>query len=334
MSLLNLRRILSLCLLLLVSAFAGSAQAQFQFAPATQLVIPGSSSVEFGDFGPSLSSDNLTLYFSSYRRPGGRGNDDMWRTTRTTLTGSFDPPVNLGVAVNTSRDELIPKTSLDGLSLYFVSDRLGTLGDRDVWIATRASTSDSFGPPVNLGAAINTPFLDGGPDVSADGLTLVFNSDRPGGFGQRDIYLATRATTADPFGSVVNLGPTINSVYEELSPSLTADALSLFFGSDGPGGFGDIDLWVSSRVSLAAPWGTPVNLGSNVNSAFKDSNPDIAWDGASIVFTSGRSGGVDHIYQAAVVPEPSTLLLAAFGLVIFAWLPAFKRRRRGSNCVG
>ena len=136
MSILNLPRILSLCLLLLVSPFAGFAQAQFEFAPVTQLVIPGSNSTIPGDYGPSLSSDNLTLYFcSSDDRPGGLGGDDMWRTTRTTPTGSFDPPVNLGASVNTSRDELVPKTSLDGLSLYFASNRSGTLGDRDVWIA-------------------------------------------------------------------------------------------------------------------------------------------------------------------------------------------------------
>jgi Tol biopolymer transport system component len=178
-----------------------------------------------------------------------------------------------------------------------------------------------------MGAAINTPFLDGGPDISADGLALAFNSDRPGGIGQRDLYVATRATISDPFGSVVNLGPTINTPYDDFAVSLSADGLSLFFSSDRPGGFGGHDLWVSRRASLAASWGAPVNLGSNVNSAFIDYNPEISWDGSRIVFASTRTtGGDGAIYEAEVIPEPSTLALAACGYLLAALL-AHRRGR-------
>jgi Tol biopolymer transport system component len=235
--------------------------------------------------------------------------------------------VNLGAAVNTSSYELIPKTSLDGLSLYFASNRTGTVGDNDVWVATRATTSDNFGSPVNLGAPINTPSLDGGPDISADGLTIVFNSNRPGGSGQRDLYIATRATIANPFGAVVNLGPAINTSFDDYSPSLSADGLTLYFASDRSGGLGDHDLWATKRASLAAPWGTPVNLGPNINTAFTDYNPEIAWDGKSVVFTSQRSG-IDAIYQAPVVPEPSTLALAACGGLFLAGLARHRRREK------
>ena len=229
--------------------------------------------------------------------------------------------------MNTSSEELIPKTSLDGLSLYLVSNRPGTLGGNDIWLSTRALTGASFGAPVNLGATINTASLDGGPDITADGLTLVFNSDRPGGLGDRDMYIATRATTAAPFGSVVNLGPTINTAGDDFSPSLSADALSLFFTSDRPGGFGDLDLWVTTCASLAAPWGAPVNLGPNVNSQFIDYNPEISWDGSRIVFTSTRNAGGDgSIFEAAVIPEPNTIALA--GVALCGAVCAIAARRR------
>jgi hypothetical protein len=278
-------------------AFAGFAQAQFQFDAPTQLVLSGAMS---GDFGPSLSSDNLTLYFTTYGRPEDLGGWDIWQAIRPTLTGEFEDPVILEDPINSEYNDGIPKPSRDGLSLYLVSNRTGTYGDNDVWIARRASTSDSFGEPVNLGESINTPYLDGGPDISDDELTLVINSTRPGGLGDRDLYLATRATTTDEFGDAVNLGPEINTAYDDYSPSLSTDGLNLFFSSDRPGGFGGHDLWVTSRESLSDPWGAPVNLGSSVNSASYDYNPEISWDGSRIVFTSDR-GGVDEIYEAEIV---------------------------------
>jgi Tol biopolymer transport system component len=308
---------LLLCLLFLATMQSGLAQGQYQFAPSRQLVIPGSA--PNGDFGPSLSADNLTLYFNSEGRAGGRGGLDMWQTNRATPSGPFSPPVNLGAGVNTSSDELIPKTALDGLSLYFVSDRPGTLGGRDAWVASRASTGDSFSSPVNLGMAINSTYLDGAADISADGLTLVFNSDRPTAGGPRDLYIATRATGADPFGPAVKLGLTINTANDEFAASISADALRLLFSSDRPGGLGDYDIWVSSRASLSAPWGAPVNLGSNVNTPFTEYNPEISWDGSRIVFTSTQRG-LDSIFEAAVIPEPSTLVLMSIALCVGTWL--------------
>jgi Tol biopolymer transport system component len=231
--------------------------------------------------------------------------------------------------VNTSLEELVPKTSLDGLSLYLVSNRSGTLGGNDIWVSTRASTSASFGAPVNLGAPVNTSSLDGGPDITADELTLVFNSDRPGGLGERDLYLATRATTAAAFGSVVNLGPTINTSFEEYSPSISADGLSLFFASDRPGGFGSHDLWLTSRASLAAPWSAPVNLGASVNGPSTDYNPEISWDGSRIVFTSTRNvGGDGSIFEAAVVPEPNAAALS----LVAGLAASVYTIRRGITC--
>jgi hypothetical protein len=295
MSLLNLRRVLSFVgPLLFTSALPGLAHAQFEFEPSTRLFPDSTRS----DAGPSLSSDGRKLYF-------GRGND-IWTATRSSRFGLFEQAVNLGSTVNSSSRDSVPSISLDGLSLYFGSNRSGGLGDHDLYAATRATTNDDFGTPVNLGAEVNSSSLDTSPDISADGLTLLFQSPRPGGFGQfMDIYMATRLNTSDPFGAVENLGPTINSGDGAGNPGLSADGLSLFFATSDPTagsqqvGFGGIDLWVSTRASSNESWGVPVNLGPNVNSPFNDDFVDVAWDGSSIVFASDRSG-INQLYEAAV----------------------------------
>jgi Tol biopolymer transport system component len=226
--------------------------------------------------------------------------------------------------VNSSSNDGGSSISLDGLSLFFTSNRPGGRGDHDLYVATRATTNDGFGTPVNLGAGVNSSSGETGPDISADGLTLLFQTYRPGAFGvgQPDnIYMATRANTSLPFGAVVNLGPTINFGGNVGQPGLSADGLSLFFVGDRAG-HSDGDIWVSTRASLNGPWGDPVDLGSTVNSPVQDDFVDIARDGLSIVFASARSGSF-HMYEAAVVPEPSSLwMLAAAGL------PALRRRRR------
>ena len=68
------------------------------------------------------------------------------------------------------------------------------------------------------------------------------------------------------WSSPVNLGPTINTTYFEVCPSVTKDGLSLYFGSHRPGGFGSVDIYVSQRASTNDPWGTPQNLGQTINS--------------------------------------------------------------------
>ncbi|MHC4298194.1 MAG: TolB-like translocation protein, partial [Planctomycetota bacterium] len=102
--------------------------------------------------------------------------------------------------------------------------------------ATNIVNADfTFGNPVNLGPAINTSARDLKPNISADGLSLFFRSNRPGGYGGHDIWVTTRTTTNDEWGIPVNLGPTINSSSKDSGPSISVDGLSLFFDSVLPG---------------------------------------------------------------------------------------------------
>ena len=239
------------------------------------------------EWDPHISPDGLSLYFKSYR-PGGFGSADIWVTTRKTKKDLWDTSVNLGPIINSSYNEGAPDISADGLSLYFISGRPGGSGSWDIWMTTRKSKDDPWGTPVNLGPKVNSSSLENGPSISSDCLSLYFSSridtaDRPG-FGSHDIWVTTRKTKDEPWGTPVNLGPTVNSSALEGGPSVSLDGLSLYFNSDRPGGFGKRDIWVTTRKTKNEPWSPPVNLGPTVNSPDVENNPDISSDGSTLYF--------------------------------------------------
>ena len=198
------------------------------------------------DGQPNLSADGLSLFFAS-SRPGGHGGLDMWITTRVTKDDTWTKPVNLGPIVNSTNDEWSPSITADGLSLFFCSGRPGGMGGWDIWMTTRASVSDPWGQPVNLGSPVNSPTGEAYVGTSANGLLLFLSEFEPpfrtGGFGGGDIWLTKRANNSDPWGRPVNLGPTVNTGAWDVSVDISADGLTLYFCSDRAGGSGALDLY-------------------------------------------------------------------------------------------
>jgi hypothetical protein len=106
---------------------------------------------------------------------------------------------------------------------------------------------------------------------------------------------ATSLSAAGPhftgWSAPVNLGPAVNSASTEFGPALSKDGLSLYFTSNRPGGFAAFDIWVSQRQAKDDAWGTPVNLGSTINTATNDFVPTFSRDGHWMFFASSRAGG-------------------------------------------
>ncbi len=185
--------------------------------------------------------------------------------------------------------------SADGLEMYFGSRRSGGQGGYDLWVCKRASPEDDWGPPDNLGPVVNSASADLFISISGDGLELYFASTRPGGYGSNDLYVTKRATRNSPWGPPTNLGPNVNASSINFTPSVSSDALELFFSSNRPGGYGANDLWVSRRATRNDPWGDPVNLGPAVNGPSYQQAPCLSSDGLLLFFHSDRPGGYGSV---------------------------------------
>ena len=155
------------------------------WGPAVNMGVTVNSSG--AEVAPSVSQDGQILIFSS-NRSGGRGDYDLWMSTRPDVESDWGAPVNLGPVVNSSAYDAETWLSPDGLALFFSSSRPGGMGSYDLYLTTRWSRDAAWSPPVNLGPAINTGSGEGAPSVSPDLKTLYFASNRPGGLGNWDIY--------------------------------------------------------------------------------------------------------------------------------------------------
>ncbi len=189
---------------------------------------------------PFLSYDGLTLYFFSIR-PAGLGDRDIVFATRPDTSTPFSDAVWLE-GVNTADREHLPTLTEDELTIVFSSNRAGGMGLSDLWTAQRASRTDAFSAPVNL-SGIDTADDETGPALSPEGLTLFFVSDRAGGLGRADIWMATRPDPSSPFGAPVNVAE-VNSDASEIDPAISADGRELFFSRDTSG---SREIWRSIR---------------------------------------------------------------------------------------
>jgi hypothetical protein len=209
-------------------------------------------------------------------------------------------PTNLGTTINSPSDDFGAAVSKDGLSLYFASTRLGGFGGTDIWVSQRPGRDDEWGPPVNLGDVVNTDATEGPPALSRDGHWLFFNSDRPGGFGDQDVWVSWRPNKPDDFGwePPLNLGSGVNSAFFDAGPSLLdsdedeEDVARLYFTSNRPGGPGAFDIYVSD-LGHNGVFGT-ATLVPELSSAAVEQRPSVRFDGLEVFFHSNRPGSAGN----------------------------------------
>ena len=195
---------------------------------------------------------------------------------------TFGTVTNLGPTINLEDGAGSVEVTADGLEMYFVSQRTGSHGKADLYVATRATIEDDWGIPVNLGPTVNSSAWDAEPSISADGLSLYFDSGRSDGYGEQDIYVTTRPTKDDPWGTPVNLGSPVNTSVWDSEPYITADDLQLYFVSYRAGGYGECDIYVTTRPTKDDPWGEPMNLGPIINTSGYEGTPYLSSDGLTL----------------------------------------------------
>jgi hypothetical protein len=206
----------------------------------------------FDDAAPTLSPDGHLLYFHS-NRPG-FGGTDLYVSRRRDKRDDFgwQPPENLGGEVNTVGNErgltLFEDDETGTITVYFDSDGRGDPGGVNIYAST-LNPDGSFGSAV-LVPELSSPSSDLLPGIRRDGLEIFLDSDRPGTFGLRDIWVSTRASTSDPWSIPVNLGPVVNSAALDARAALSFNCTSLYFQSRRTGGLGEFDIYVSTRTKL------------------------------------------------------------------------------------
>jgi Tol biopolymer transport system component len=275
------KNILILVCVVVAACAVSATAADFLFGKITNVGAPVNLGPSYSSSGqeevdPTISQDELTLYFAS-SRPGGLGGGDLWMMTRPSKDDPWSEPVNLST-VNSTGEDWAPKLSPDGLSLYFQSNRSGGKGGADIWMTTRTALDAPWQAPVNLGETVNSGSNDQDPTISADGLTLYF--DR----GQTTLYEARRDSITMPWDTAKVVESSLNSEGNDCHPYITPDGLSIWFCSNRAGGYGAMDIYVATRASLDSPWGEPVNAGDVINSPYGNYAPCLSADGLTLYY--------------------------------------------------
>lgn len=192
------------------------------------------------------------------------------------------------VSINTERNEGAQALSADGKWMFFTAcGRPDSKGSCDLYFSRR--TSDGWTTPVNVGAPVNTQYWESQPCFSADGQTLYFVSNRPSGHGGNDIWQATitgfAANGVPVFGSLKNLGDSINTSGDETSPFMHPDGQTIYFSSNGRLGMGGLDIYYSRR-DTSGRWQRPVNIGYPINTPQDDNGLVISASGTMAYFSS------------------------------------------------
>jgi len=217
---------------------------------------------------------------------------DIWTASRPTLDASWSTPVRV-TDVDTAAEERTPWMSSDSLTLGFSSDRAGGPGGLDLWWSKRADPESPWGTPTLI-ANVSSSSDELTANMSSDGLRLYIGSTRLGSY---DVFVASRATTADDFDIPVPIAE-LNTTNDEREISVSADELEGFIASNRPGST-RVDIYRTTRPDLATSWSLPVRV-SELASALDELGPDLSHDGTTLYFNYNAdvSGGDAEIWSA------------------------------------
>ena len=207
----------------------------------------------FSNFNPVISGDGKTMAFTSKRKFY-----QAIHILRKDESDSWGIPMNITLDLMVDGNCSTLSLSYDGTELFLFKD---DNHDGNIYVSSFNGTS--WSPMKKLNENINTNYYETHACISADGRSLFFTSNRNGGFGDLDIYLSNREPGAD-WGPAQNLGPAINTSFNENTPFITTDGTTLFFSSEGHNTLGGYDIFFSQKKEDNS-WSKPINLGYPIN---------------------------------------------------------------------
>lgn len=269
----------------------------------------------YDEYHPAISADETYLVFTRSRPRDGQSDvgiarfeEDFYFSRKEGESWQISRP--LGPPVNSHGNEGAHCLSPDGNTLYFTAcGRNDGQGSCDLYSSIRSG--NQWSNPQNL-HALNSPFWDTQPSISADGQEIIFVSKREGTMGGGDLYQSFRGKDGR-WSKPQNMGNVLNTPYDESGPFLHPDGQTLFFTSSGHPGMGGQDLFVSRR-NPDSTWSKPENLGYPINTSADEEHLVINAEGDRAYFSSARTGGLGgkDLYSfempAALRPKAVTYL--------------------------
>ena len=248
------------------------------FGPA--LALEGVNDPTLGEDDPCVTGDMLELYFE---RDG-----DLWISRRTSTADPW-PAATRVAELNTTGNESSPAVSADGLRMIFARNA-GDGEKYDIYVSTRESRIGSWRVPSAV-AGVNSSATDAAAVSTADLLVMIVGSDRSGGLGDRDLWIASRDDPFATFTEPINLAA-LNSSSLEDGPWISGDGQLLFFRSNRAGGVGLSDIWFATRTDVGGSFSAPA-LVPGVNTSEAEGDPWLSPDLRTIYFTRNVGGQQD-----------------------------------------
>jgi outer membrane protein OmpA-like peptidoglycan-associated protein/Tol biopolymer transport system component len=271
----------------------------------------------FPDYSPVLSLDESTIIFTS-RREGSTGGkkdtdgkyfEDIYIAYFNSAKNKWENMRKIGSNINSNGHEASISQSLDGKELFIYKD---DNGDGNIYLSY--FKNDDWSAPVKLSSEINSKGWETHACLSPDGNTLYFVSDRSGGFGGLDIWQSEKLANGN-WSEAVNAGSKINTEYDEESPFMLADGVTLYFSSKGHESMGGFDIFIATQ-SDDGYWSAPENIGYPINTTDDDVFYVPMQDEKHAFYSSAKEGGFgdQDIYKLSII-APKKLLAQLKGII-------------------
>lgn len=226
---------------------------------------------EYADYYPFIPADESYVSFTSRRKaPSARLEYDGLYSSDIYIaevkSGVWQKAKSAGVSINTVDDEECVGLTHDGHSMLIYIDHQSAYGD--IYISHK-EPNKPFSKTAPFSANINSKYIETSASINMEENTVVFASDRPGGFGGLDIYIS-HILPDGTWGPPINLGGHINTKYDEDFPQLSDDGNELHFCSKGHQSMGGFDIFVSHWIKDKKDWDSPLNMGYPINTPDDD----------------------------------------------------------------
>lgn len=260
----------------------------------------GNINTSFDDYSPQINADASLFIFTSNRE---NNTHNIYQTS--IIKNQFEVIKKVSSIINSNNNEIAAGLSADGQTLFVHKTNKFFIGS-NIFISQMGL--DEWEVPIELPKEINSAFNETNASFTTENSTIYFSSDKPGGYGGKDIYKISRLPNGE-WGLSENLGPIINTPFNEDAPFIHNDNKTLYFSSQGHQNMGGYDLFKTEFTNNT--WTNPENLGTPINSVRDETNIVLTADGKIGYFASTMENGFGgkDIYKTIINDPPTNILI-------------------------